>query len=146
MPLQDQVFLGCTQRESITNESNVEAKSGLFAKMTVADRIFSLKTKTETASLRDPSQDKSTTYNMCAERIVNPQASTLMTVTKEIESPNRKKTDEIVQDVDVAGNLADSKSTSAGMLHIFGDHTFVPTCMGMQEADGSVKQQQKKLR
>ena len=81
---------------TITKESNVKAKSGLFAEMTVSDRIFSLKTKTETASLRDPSQDKSTTYNMCAERIVNPQASTLMTVTKEIESPKRKKTDEIV--------------------------------------------------
>ena len=80
--------------------------------------------ETETKSLRRPSR-KHQHHNLCARGIVDLQASPLVKVTKENKSHKQMRKDDIVHDADFAVDLADSKSTSDGMLCIFGDRTVV---------------------
>ena len=77
---------------------------------------------------------------------VHRQASLLTKVITERESHKQREKDEIVQDDDFSGYSTDSKSTSGGMLKIFGEHTFAQHFMGMQETDGSCHTAAQRLR
>ena len=46
----------------------------------------------------------------------------------------------LFQDADFAGDLADSRSTSGGVLCIFGSHTFVPVEWSCRETSYSISQ------
>ena len=74
------MYLGCTQREP--KESNVKTESGFFATITAADMDIQSKTKDRDRVAVGSVSRHIQHSNMCAEALVNLQASLLM---KELE-------------------------------------------------------------